>query len=585
MLLAAVALATHAHVLWGGWVRDDFALIVNNPAVRGLANMPAQLTEPFLGIFWRPSVTISYSIEYALWGLHPAGFHATNLALHCAATLLVFALWRRLSDHPHLPLLAGAFFAVHGAHYQPAVIADRTGLLATTFSLLAWWCVTRAGAGPQRRRAMVAAWHAAALLAYAVALGAKEEAVVLPLVMVTVGVLQPWPVDGPAHWRRMWPAAGGMLGLGLIYLQLRGRILGGPGLLTDALPGLGVRVLSLPTWLLHHWRDVAVPLWLDMDYRGLVWPHAGTGVVVLSVAAVAACGLAVWRARGERPELVLAVVWGVLAWLPTSNLVPIYPETATTHVFMPPHFLYFPNAAWVGVLASLGVWAVDRRPVAGGVAIAAVLALHAVTTVRMNAVWMSDVRLYRYVLAAHPRHPVMWRNLGLALTHRGEWADAAAAYEQSLAVQPSPEAHLGLALVHQEQGRPADANRELKACIALEPRSTACYVALAELPRGADRPAAARAILTRGLRAGGDRVQLWTALARVERDAGQLAPAAQLAQDALELAPDAAETWYMLGTIRAEQGDAAGARDAWEQAETLAPGMTPAREYLRRGPP
>jgi histidinol dehydrogenase len=39
--------------------------------------------------FYRPVVSLSYFLEFRLWGLTPLGYHVTNLLLHLAATLLV----------------------------------------------------------------------------------------------------------------------------------------------------------------------------------------------------------------------------------------------------------------------------------------------------------------------------------------------------------------------------------------------------------------------------------------------------------------------------------------------------------------
>lgn len=579
-LLVLAALATHIHVLWGGWVRDDYALILNNPAVRRLANIPAQLTQPFLGQFWRPSVTISYTLEYALWGLRPAGFHATNLALHCTATLLVFGLWRRFSTAPQLPFFAALLFAVHGAHYQPAVIADRTGLMATAFGLLAWWCATRSADGRGAPRAV--GWGAAALAAYVVALGAKEEVVVLPVLMLAVGALQPRPADAPPVWKRLAPIAACLFLLALGYVGLRGRILGDSGLVAIALPGVGARLISMPVWVLHHWRDAVVPLWLDVDYRGAVWPLVRTPRAVMAAVGVAGAVAVAWRARGARPELLVGVVWWLLAWLPTSNLVPVYPETATTHVFMPPHFLYFPNAALVGAIAAVGVWLLASRTRAAWVVVGAFAALHAVQTVRMNYVWMDDVRLYRYVLAQHPRHPLMWRNLGLALLQRGRVEDAAQAYEASIEVQPSAEAWNGLGLVRAQTGESQRAIVAYTRALHLEPLHTNARLNCATLLQSLGRDADAVRLVEEGLAAGADPAPLRRTLALLHREAGRLAQAEAELRTALRSAPEDATVWNTLGTVLADRGGRVGALEAWDRAEALAPGMTPALENRRR---
>ena len=102
VVLAAAAL-TFAPSLSGGFVWDDQLLIVANERVRDLAALPRVFGRSFWdvsiasadlrgGSYYRPLIAAAFAVEFQLFGLRAWGYHAVNVALHLACTLLV-ARW------------------------------------------------------------------------------------------------------------------------------------------------------------------------------------------------------------------------------------------------------------------------------------------------------------------------------------------------------------------------------------------------------------------------------------------------------------------------------------------------------------
>ncbi|MGD0516949.1 MAG: hypothetical protein ABSA26_05375, partial [Thermoguttaceae bacterium] len=75
--------------LSGGFIWDDEILLTKN----SLINAPDGLlriwrtTEPI--DYW-PLTNTSFWLEWRLWGMDSAGYHATTLVLHIAASLLIW---------------------------------------------------------------------------------------------------------------------------------------------------------------------------------------------------------------------------------------------------------------------------------------------------------------------------------------------------------------------------------------------------------------------------------------------------------------------------------------------------------------
>ena len=97
-LVAAVALACYVQTTAFEFVYDDDVQIVTNQRIRSFSNLGLAFRENFwafsgdhsLTNYYRPFQTLTYMIGYGLGGLQPGVYHWINIALHVAATLLVF---------------------------------------------------------------------------------------------------------------------------------------------------------------------------------------------------------------------------------------------------------------------------------------------------------------------------------------------------------------------------------------------------------------------------------------------------------------------------------------------------------------
>jgi hypothetical protein len=166
--IAAVTLLTYAAALATGFTADDFFILARTKAANGLQHATSYFRAGFFE-YYRPVAFLSHALDWTLWGAEPFGFHLTNVLLHSGSTLLVWALGRRLMDGA-APAIAALLFALHPASHEAVYwIAARFDLLATFFTLLALWCLSRHSTGPR-----IAGWAA-----FGMALLSKESAISL----------------------------------------------------------------------------------------------------------------------------------------------------------------------------------------------------------------------------------------------------------------------------------------------------------------------------------------------------------------------------------------------------------------------
>ncbi len=133
-LIALAACVAYLPALRGQFILDDDIYLTNAPVIRASDGL-YRIWCTSQALDYYPVTNTSLWLEWRLWGLNPLGYHVTNLLLHVAACLLIWAILRQLA----IPgaFLAALLFAVHPLNVESvAWIAQRKGLLALVFFLL-----------------------------------------------------------------------------------------------------------------------------------------------------------------------------------------------------------------------------------------------------------------------------------------------------------------------------------------------------------------------------------------------------------------------------------------------------------------
>jgi len=166
----AVFLGIYAASVGHGFVADDFGWILDS-RLRGVAEVPSLFFKS--SGFYRPIVGLTFAANYALFGNQPLGYGLTNLTLALACGGLLYLVARELALPSGAALLAVILWLLnpHGINTAILWMSGRTALMLTLGSLGAVWLVLRGR-------------PFAALAPAALALFAKEEAFLLPLILL-----------------------------------------------------------------------------------------------------------------------------------------------------------------------------------------------------------------------------------------------------------------------------------------------------------------------------------------------------------------------------------------------------------------
>jgi tetratricopeptide (TPR) repeat protein len=596
MAVGAFAFAIYAGTLGHGFALDDGPEVVDNAHIRLLADAPRVFTTAsWAGAgdaqvpMYRPLTTFTYSLDYALHGLEPLGYHLVNVLLHAGFCVLVLFLGLQVG----LPL-AGAFlaallFAAMPVHVEAvANVAGRKDLLVALFSISAVLCHARA-----LRQGGLAIVAAPAMVA--ATLLSKEAGLVVLGLIASHDILF-GRAEFLAHRRRALGLFATYAALTLLFVSARHAVLDTlvfPRVPFDENPiaaaPASVRMMTAVAVLGRGLLLLVAPLRLSADYSfAAIVPVTSPGdpAFLLPALAIIALAVLVWRFRQSFPVGAFGFLWYGISIFPASNLlVPI-------GTIFGERLLYVPSVGVALVAGAGGASLLRSRARVLAVAVMAlVLGAYALRTWDYSRAWASDLTVFTAAATAQPDSAKAQRMLGGALVEAGRPDEAAVAFRRAIAIVERPgtpqdrlvPALVELGVAFEKAGRLQDAKNVYERVLSADAANADALWRLGVVRwQQGDRPGA---------------VQLWERVVSVDsrhaRALNDLGVAAFLAGDmaraedawirATTALPTLASAWYRLGTLYERRGDLPRARAAWERFLDTDPGKLPEmRDEVKR---
>jgi len=430
-VVAAVAVVAFARSLTNEFTYDEGLVIVHAQRFLRSGSFGTLFSTRYFAASlegtWRPFCTLTYMLD-AMLAVHPAVFKADSLAWHVGAAFLVMALARRLlpERRRRFAIVAGLILVLHPITTETVDNASfrEDGLVAF------WGLATLLLAMGGRARA--------ALCAYAAALLSKESAVVIPVLLAGVRLVEP----GAPGETRPRPTAGTiareLFPFGLLtalYLVIRFGPMKTP-MAYAGYPGrtLGGTLLGMPAVWAHYLRLLVAPWPLCADYTGYFrfGPQPLGPVLCALVPPLAYVTAIVIAARRRQRMLAFGLAWFALALGPVSNFIPVPIPAAERFLYLPLVGIALAAAAVAADLAVRLPPAVGRAAAVAG--LAALLLFGALTNQR-HAAWHDDQTLWVETTTRNPRSCGAQSAVGGNLLTRGIDGNAPDLLRQSIARQ------------------------------------------------------------------------------------------------------------------------------------------------------
>jgi tetratricopeptide (TPR) repeat protein len=575
---------------------DDPQYVMENPDIRGFS--PDHVVKQFSWITtgnFHPLTMLTYMVDFAISGLHPAGYHLTNLIFHILNSLIVFAFIVALSKNLLVGFLTAMFFAVHPLRVESvAWIAERKDVVSSFFFFLSLWTYVKFREKRKPR------FYFGCLVLFVLSLLAKPMAVSLPFVFLLIdyheenklnpkAIIEKWPFFAVAVFFSV-----------LAYItQLQCGALSARTVLPFsqrvALPFFGI---------LFYLYKTAVPLHLcafyPYDYGGFsAHPYA-------YMMAAIGIGAAAFLLSRHSKKAVFGLLFYTITLLPVLQIVPIGTcIAAERYAYVPMIGIYYLIA--LGGERLLDGTFVKNRAASMGltVGLGLIFILLAFLTFNRCEVWKDSISLWSDAISVHPS-PLAYDNLGNELQKMGRNDEAAVQYRRALSIAPDdpgalcnlgglkldngkvddaialfrksiacypgfPDAHINLGNVLMSRGKTDEAVAEYRTALKINPRSAeGLYnfgTALLELGRNEEAIVNLQKALERDPGHTRARLNLGTALLKT----GRTAEAIVQYREALERGPDNEEALENLGIAYMSAGRLMDAIACLRQAAAINP--------------
>lgn len=502
-VLVLLTAATFANTLPNAFHLDDFYRLVENPAVRVVSpwwrhfvDIHTMATLPTITNY-RPFLPLTLSLNYAIGGLNPVGYHLVNIALQAVAAVIVYLLFIELLKQgspvrrilqPWVALAAAAVFAVHPVSGIPVnYVTARDLLLMQVFmigSLLVYARMRGSGSDT------LGDW-VAVLALYVLALFSKTGVVVLSGLVVAyeVAVRRENPLS-PGPWLRATP----FLVLAIAFFTYVSLVLHHSEI--DVVRGneytsIAYGATQLKIHLFHYMRNFVWPFPIrqgpEVALIGPLHPAAWAGAVfILSTFSAA------WFARRTLPVISFCVLayWALL--VPEASIFPLWALATDYRPYASSPFLYL----------SIAVIATHCISSHRALRVAAVLAVvgSAVTSMYLNTTWRTERSLWQHSVdyggsalahlnlgmtytdpeiratflreAIHkaPNYILAHMNLGLALIDLGRRSEGLTECLIAVSIDPyRAHTRYWMGKTYEKLGRPDEQAREAAMATRLEP--------------------------------------------------------------------------------------------------------------------
>ncbi|MCC6264077.1 MAG: tetratricopeptide repeat protein [Bryobacterales bacterium] len=461
-LAVVLAWVAYAPAINGGYVFDDITLTFRsdpNFAARGA-------TDVLRGV--RPLVELSHWVVYQLTGGRPFLHHLISVLIHAASSVLLgYILLRLLTlagtvsrSTPWIAALGAGIFLLHPANSEAvAYITSRSEVLSVFFYLAALAVFLG-------RDELLISWRRAiaVLGLFVLALLSKEHSLTLPIALVMLdlwiyrqslaGLLRNgWRVYGLM-------VAGAAMGALLVAKVLQGAVTA----------GFGMKDLTWWEYLLTQGRAIVLylrlfllPVGQNGDYLFPISRSPLEYGAIFYWAALIAAAIAAIVYRKRAPLVSLGFLLFLVLLMPTSSVLPIQDAAVERRVYLSSIGLLIATA---GLLRRIDLPLSTLRY--AGLALLLVLTIG---TFQRSEVWASHDAFWNDVLA---KNPDSWRanvQVGLTALEGGRCQEALERFEKALpraAANFAAALHMNYARALDCAGRPAEAEKEFRASLAIE---------------------------------------------------------------------------------------------------------------------
>jgi protein O-mannosyl-transferase len=482
IIIAIFTFALFYNTLENDFVFDDESVVQNNTALQNLSNIPKYFTaqEGFhkvIGKYYRPIVSTTYTIDYALWGLTPKGFHFTNLLIHLIACLLLFTILKELFKNYKYGIFASLIsvliFSAHPIHTEAVSwISGRTDSLVTLFFFASFLYYIKFD--DNRRNSFLIV----SLVFYVLGLLSKEMIITMPVIVFLYGFI--YKKKKFNEIIKNWKTYFYFILVSIIYLYIRYLVLKDVPDRDSYLYFYGQSITTAIATMLKtvpiYFKLLFYPVNLLYHYNGTV-PDAHSffeAQVIIAEIFILVLIFSIIYFYKKDSIISFCIAFFVITLLPVMNIIP-------TMNFMAERFLYLASFALSVVIAYLiSKYINEKKYFPFFIISLLVIIILSYLTFQRNAEWKNNDTLYS--TAEGIDGSVLLVNVGNIYANKKQFDEAEIRYRKAIEIRDNNLlAHHNLGQIFLIKGKLDSAEIKFKKGIEIDSLAPDGYFQLSNL--------------------------------------------------------------------------------------------------------
>ena len=524
---------------------------------------------------WHPLTWLSHMLDCQLFGMAPAGHHLTNLLLHVANTLLLFAVLKRMTGAVWRSVFVAAAFAIHPLHIESvAWVAERKDVLSTLFWILTMGAYLGYVNRPNKSR------YALTVVVFGLGLMAKPMLVTLPLVLL---LLDYWPLgrfQKASHHKNTGRTQKGIFGHLLLekvpllllsagscaityFVQQKGGSVAAINAISPA--------MRISNAVFSYAKYIGKMIWPSR--LAVFYPHPGDKLPLWMVVLIAMLlfAISIWviKLAKKRGYLTVGWFWYIITLLPVIGIVQVGLQAMADRYTYVPLTGLFIIVAWG--LADISTKWPYRKAVLTILSVTVLSAMAIASRLQVRH-WRNSVTIFEHALKVTDDNYVAYSSLVKPLFKQGRIDEAMAYNYQALRINPNDDiVHVNLGFILSKIGKFDEAVKHYARALQIKPDNPAAYKNMGNALLRQGKATEAIEQYQQVLRLLPDNAQMYNDIGTALGQEGKLDQAITHFRKALEIEPEFAKAHYNLGYALRHQGKFDQAVEHYTRAIQITP--------------
>ncbi|RJP60505.1 MAG: tetratricopeptide repeat protein [Candidatus Auribacter fodinae] len=520
---------------------------------------------------YRPIVTLSYFLDYAISENNPVVSHTMNLLYHTATVIIIYHLLLLLSGNGIASMLASVFFAIHPTGSEAInAISFREDILCAFFVCTALYCYLLFIENRRKQNWL----FLMTAVCYFLACLSKENGFILPAILFLATHMIFYSESKLPFFQQVkntLPTYIILSAVGLVYLLLRFGLFNYVSIEDEPDIPFFMRIIRFINVLVYYLRLTLIPGQLTPAYNKNFLESAR--YLFISVPVLTGLLSILFFYRKKFPLVSFGISWYLIFLLPVSGLMYLQHPVAERYIYLP----------MIGILLviSLYISTLTYRKKMLLPVLCILIFFLIQKSLTQNIIWNNEFSLWEHAVKYAPKNYNALANYAVVLADSGKTHDSIIYYQKALKIEDRAQSHYNLANSYNRLGMKDKAEVEYKRSIELDPLYSESHNNLGKLLAEQGKYEEAIVELRTACKLSPYNVKAYNNLGACLNHLKQHDEAIKVLQYALKLAPTYTSALFNLTTAYFKKGDTRQAEKTLQRIMEIDPGNQNVEQYLQ----